>query len=320
MQRALSASGFSNSEGRFPAQEAWAKPHHVRASVEDLLGREVLPKTSGQEVQFVLWHWDRKDEDNSSPILTSMVCLISMLVCSRWLLFCPELVGLKEKKKKIKKCQLNYCSYSTYLKREPQSHLSSCSGCKPVPSAALNFHMVFVNYEDIKWCKDCNSSYRQINWSTCFYKAKKQTNIQALVLVKINKWGTVHQALWDLTYVFIRCKQDIVNQLPLLKFLSRNFMWLVIECLVWIRWRKNWVLTCSKWGLQNSWIISFLVHPDMVNVYQKKERKVKTEALRTMLWTTLQFITENFDKLHTWGKCHRSSCNRICHILLQLSH
>lgn len=83
----------------------------------------------------------------------------------------------------------------------------------------------------------------------------------------------------DLTYVFIRCNQDIVNQLPLLKFPSMNFMWLVIKCLVWIRRRKNGVLTCSKWGLQNRWIILFLPHHEVVKFFQKRREKSEQKHL-----------------------------------------
>lgn len=141
------------------------------------------------------------------------------------------------------------------------------------PQLLWIFKMVLASYEDIKWCKYCKLFYREFNWSVCFYKAKKQTNIQAFTLDKVNEWSTVHQALQDWTYVFITCKQDIVNLLPSLKFPSRNFMWLVIKCLVWIRQRKKWVLTCSKWGLQNSWFILFLVHHKVAQIYQKRREQ-----------------------------------------------
>lgn len=50
-----------------------AKPHGAEDSAEDSVGREVLPQTSGQEVQSVLWHQERKDEGTPSPTLTFMV-------------------------------------------------------------------------------------------------------------------------------------------------------------------------------------------------------------------------------------------------------
>lgn len=64
--------GFVVPGAGFQQERCRAKPPGMEHSDEGWVGREVLPRISGQDVQSVLWH-QGKDRDIPSPTLTFMV-------------------------------------------------------------------------------------------------------------------------------------------------------------------------------------------------------------------------------------------------------